>query len=139
MFIMEQKRHSLLHLLNDRRQTIAYQAFRFSITGITAVIIHYSLYLVLCKWMTTLHAYIIGYVVSFVCNFLLTCVFTFHKCANLYRGIGFCFAHIINFCLQIGLFKLFLYIGMQPAIAPLPVLGITVPINFLLVRYVFKK
>lgn len=124
---------------NERCGIIVCQALRFAVTGVMAAAIHYGVYMILRQWTTDTIAYAIGYSVSFVCNFLLTCVFTFHKRANKHRGVGFCIAHTINFCLQIGLFKLFLWFGVQTDIAPLPVFCIAVPVNFLLVRYVFKK
>ena len=124
---------------SDRIRILMCQALRFAVTGVMAVAIHYGVYMILRQWMTDTIAYAIGYGVSFVCNFLLTCVFTFHKRANMHRGIGFCIAHVINFCLQIGLFKMFLWLGVASDIAPLIVFCIAVPMNFLLVRYVFKK
>ena len=124
---------------NDWWRTIMHQALKFAITGVMAMVIHYGVYLILHRWMADMIAYTIGYGMSFVCNFLLTCVFTFRKRANIHRGIGFCLVHAINFCLQIGLLRFFLWIGIQADIAPLPVFCIAVPINFLLVRFVFKK
>lgn len=137
---MVQKKPLLANSFHGERwKIVVCQALRFSITGVMALAIHYGVYMILRQWTTTTIAYAIGYGVSFVCNFLLTCVFTFHKRANMYRGIGFCVAHGINFCLQIGLFKLFLWLGVEADIAPMPVFCIAVPVNFLLVRYVFKK
>ena len=116
-----------------------YQALRFAITGVLATVIHYIIYLILNKVMVDTLAYTIAYGISFICNFLLTCMFMFHKRANIYRGVGFCFAHTINFCLQIGLLKLFIWVGIQVDIAPIPVFCIAIPINFMLIRHVFKK
>lgn len=124
---------------SERIRILMCQALRFAVTGVMAVVIHYGVYMVLRQWTTDTIAYAIGYGVSFVCNFLLTCVFTFHKRANMHRGIGFILAHTINFCLQIGLLKCFLWLGVSANAAPLPVFTIAVPINFLLIRYVFNK
>ena len=137
--IIEELQLLVISSRHERLRIIMCQALRFGVAGVMAVAIHYGVYIVLRQWTTDTIAYAVGYGVSFVCNFLLTCVFTFHKRANIYRGIGFCIAHGINFCLQIGLFKLFLWLGVEADIAPMPVFCIAVPVNFLLVRYVFKK
>lgn len=121
----------------NKYSAIIYQSFRFIVTGVIAVTVHYGIYLILHIRMADTIAYTIGYFVSFVCNFMLTCVFTFHRRATIHRSIGFCIAHIINFCLQICLLKLYLWLGVKPELAPLSVFCITVPANFLLVRYVF--
>lgn len=113
------------------------QLLRFMVTGAVAVAIHYGTYLILRKWTTDSIAYIIGYGVSFACNYLLTCMFTFKKSSTAYRGVGFCMAHTVNFCLQIGLLKFYLRLNVDPRLAPLFIFCITVPINFLLVRYAF--
>lgn len=124
---------------NKKWRIIMCQALRFAVTGVMATLIHYGVYLILHRWMADMTAYAIGYGVSFMCNFLLTCVFTFHKRANIHNGIGFCLAHAINFCLQIGLLRFFLWLGVQADIAPLPVFSIAVPINFMMIRFIFKK
>ena len=69
------------------------QAVRFVIVGIAATAIHYGVYLLLRKWMGENIAFTIGYVISFIFNYLLTSLFTFKKKANLKNGIGFSFIY----------------------------------------------
>lgn len=47
-------------------------------------------------------------------------------------------AHIVNYLLHMALLNLFLFIGIAKAWAPVPIFAIAIPINFLLVRLVFK-
>ncbi len=112
---------------------------RFAVVGVIATATHYSMYLLLLHLFSEAIAYTIGYTISFVCNFILTCLFTFRKKANIKRGVGFGLAHLVNYCLQVSLLKAFLWIGMSNIVAPIPVYCIAVPINFILVRYVFYK
>ena len=115
------------------------QAVRFVIVGIAATAIPYGVYLLLRKWMGENIAFTIGYVISFIFNYLLTSLFTFKKKANLKNGIGFSFAHLINYSLQIGLLNLFLWLGINAKICPIPVYCIAVPLNFVMVKFVFTK
>jgi putative flippase GtrA len=115
------------------------QAIRFCIVGIMAVAIHYAIYLLLKQWMVHVVAFAIGYFISFIANFFMTAKFTFKKDATTKKGVGFLGAHIINFILQTSLLQLFLWLGVNENFAPIPVYCIAVPVNFMLVRFVFRK
>lgn len=120
------------------RKTIG-EILRFCIVGVVATVIHYVVYLLLKQWMLQVVAFAIGYIVSFIANFFMTARFTFRKEATARKGAGFLVAHIINFILQTSLLQLFLWLGVNENYAPIPVYCIAVPINFLLVRHVFRK
>ena len=115
------------------------QAIRFCIVGVMAVAIHYAIYLLLKQWMVHVVAFAIGYFISFIANFFMTAKFTFKKDATTKKGVGFLGAHIVNFILQTSLLQLFLWLGVNENFAPIPVYCIAVPVNFMLVRFVFRK
>ncbi len=112
---------------------------RFGIVGCIATALHYIIYYILKIWLNLNIAYIIGYVTSFIGNYFLSSYFTFNKKANLKSGIGFSGAHLFNLLFQVLLLNIFTYIGINENIAPIPVYAIAVPVNFLLVRFVFKR
>lgn len=111
---------------------------RFVVVGIIATAIHYIIYWILSFYIHYNVAYTIGYGLSFICNFFLTAYFTFQQKATVKKGIGFGFSHLCNYLIQISLLNLFMYIGIDKGFAPLFVFAIAVPINFLLLRFVFK-
>lgn len=115
------------------------EALRFALVGVIATAIHYSIYWGLKQWIDFNIAYTVGYIISFVCNFVLTSVFTFKKKANIRRGIGFGGAHLFNYLFQMALLNVFIRLGIDQSFAPIPVYAIAIPINFLLVRFVFKN
>ena len=115
------------------------QAIRFCIVGVMAVAIHYAIYLLLKQWMMKVVAFAIGYFISFIANFFMTAKFTFKKDATTKKGVGFLGAHIVNFILQTSLLQMFLWLGVNENFAPIPVYCIAVPVNFMLVRFVFRK
>ena len=121
-----------------KRETLL-EASRFIIVGVIATALHYAIYWILMRWMNVNIAYTIGYALSFICNFFLTSYFTFKSSATVKRGLGFGSAHLVNYLLQILLLNLFVWFGIKAEYAPIPVYLIVIPINFLLVRFVFKK
>ena len=84
-------------------------------------------------------AYSIGYIVSFIGNFLASNYFTFKTKPTAKKGLGFAVSHFINYLLHITLLNVFILIGVSRMWAPVPVFIIVIPVNFLLVRTALKK
>lgn len=114
------------------------EVLRFCIVGVIATAIHYGVYWLLQRYINVNVAYTIGYVVSFVVNYLLSARYTFRQRTSARNGAGFVAAHACNYCIQIILLNMFLWLGLSRAVAPIGVYAIAVPINFLMVRFVFK-
>lgn len=112
---------------------------RFVLVGILATALHYGLYFLFQQFINVNIAYTIGYACSFIVNFYLTACFTFERKPSWGKALGFGGAHLFNYLLHIGLLNLFLWIGISKPLAPVPVFAIAIPINFLLVRYVFTR
>jgi putative flippase GtrA len=113
---------------------------RFAIVGVIATAVHYGLYYMLIRTPVPVNvAYTVGYLISFILNFYLTAFFTFRRAPSWRKGIGFGGAHLVNYLLHLLLLNLFLRLGVDKELAPLPVYAIAIPLNFLLVRFVFKK
>jgi len=106
--------------------------------GTFATVLHYGIYWILQHWINMNVAYTIGYALSFLCNFYLTSHFTFKSEATVKKGLGFGGAHLTNYLNHMILLNLFVYLGIPKQYAPIPVYCIAIPVNFLLVRYVFK-
>lgn len=111
---------------------------RFGIVGAIATALHYGIYYLLQPYINVNIAYTTGYIISFIVNFYLTSYFTFDTSPSWKKLIGMGGAHAINYLLHIALLNLFLFIGISKVWAPLPVFAIAIPVNFLLVRFVFK-
>lgn len=120
------------------RRLLKVEFVRFAIVGVVATAIHYGLYYLLLGSLNVNIAYSIGYIVSLICNFILSASFTFKSQANVKKGFGFVCSHLINYLLHIAFLNFFLFIGIPDKVAPIPVFCCVFPINFLLVRTVFK-
>lgn len=137
------------HLGDKRRQQLG-EVVRFGIVGVTATLLQYFIYWLLLRlaihWdveagthtLSTV-AMTIGYVVSFIYNFIASTRFTFRVKANARRGAGFLFSHVVNYSLQMLMLNLFLLLGISKQWAPIPMFCVCVPINFLLVRFFLKR
>ena len=118
---------------------------RWGCVGVVATAVHYGVYYLLKEFVTPqtdfwLNVdYTFGYVISFFGNFFLSAYFTFHEKPSLKKGFGFGIAHAINYGLHILFLNLFLWFCLSSTIDPIFVFIIVVPINFLMVRFVFKK
>lgn len=112
---------------------------RFVLVGILATALHYGVYFLL-QWVINVNiAYTLGYAFSFIVNFYLTAYFTFGKKPSWGKAFGFGGAHLVNYLLHIGLLNFFLWVGLSKPFAPIPVFAIAIPVNFVLVRFVFKR
>ena len=100
---------------------------RFVMVGIFATALHYGLYFVLQRVINVNIAYTLGYALSFIANFYLTAYFTFGR------------KPLCSYLLHMGLLNLSLWMGIPKPLAPIPVFAIAIPVNFLLVRFVFKR
>lgn len=137
------------HLGDKRRQQLG-EVVRFGIVGVTATLLQYFIYWLLLRlaihWdveasthtLSTV-AMTIGYVVSFIYNFIASTRFTFRVKANARRGAGFLFSHVVNYSLQMLTLNLFLLLGIGKQWTPIPMFCVCVPINFLLVRFFLKR
>ena len=110
------------------------EAVRFGMVGVVATAIHYGLYYLLLSFVSPGVAFTIGYAVSFVCNYVLSSRYTFRVSMSVQRFSSFALSHLVNYFIGLTLLNLFLWLGLTPAIAPMPTFVISVPINFLLVR-----
>lgn len=117
------------------------EIIRFGMVGTLATALHYGIYFLLWRYagFNENIAYTVGYALSFVANFYLSAYFTFRSRPSWKRAGGFGGAHLVNYLLHICLLNLFLWLGIPEEWAPLPVFSIAIPVNFLLVRLVFKS
>lgn len=125
---------TVFHLLKKLPEFV-----RFILVGTIATALHYGLYLLLQTVINVNIAYSMGYFMSFIANFYLTAYFTFGSAPSWKKAIGFGGAHLVNYVLHILLLNTFLWMGISKPLAPIPVFAIAIPVNFLLVRFVFKN
>lgn len=114
------------------------EIIRFGIVGVIATGIQYGIYVVFVNavGVKAVPSTLISYAISFIANFFLSSYFTFHSRPNAAKGIGFTLSHLVNMGLQTGMVAIFQQI-VGKTLALLPAFGICIPVNYLLVRFVF--
>lgn len=140
----------IINRLGDKRRQQLGEVMRFGIVGVTATLLQYLIYRLLLRLAFRLDveadthtictmAMTISYVVSFIYNFIASTRFTFRVKANVRRGAGFLFSHVVNYSMQMLTLNLFLLLGVSEQWAPIPMFCVCVPINFLLVRFFLRR
>ena len=114
------------------------EIIRFGMVGAFATGLQYGIYVVFVDavGVKAVPSTLISYAISFIANFFLSSYFTFHTRPDARKGIGFTLSHLVNMGLQTGMVAIFQQI-VGKTLALLPALGICIPLNYLLVRYVF--
>jgi putative flippase GtrA len=110
---------------------------RFGITGSLSTLLHYGAYLLALLWVNPTVAYTAGYGVGLCFNYVMTTFFTFREHPTKKNAAGFVASHMVNYLLEIGVLNAFLYFGMEERLAGIVTLVVVVPVNFLLLRFVF--
>ena len=117
---------------------VIWEFVRFGLVGRFCTALHYGIYFLLQLAIEVNVAYTVGYLLSFIANFYLTSYFTFGTAPSWRKLFGMAGAHGVNYLLHMVLLNLFIWIGVRQEFAPLPVFAIAIPVNFILVRFVFK-
>lgn len=115
----------------------AREAARFVMAGGLNTALTYGAYLVLLRWFTPMAAYVSTYAAGVVLSYLLNARFVF-RVAPSWRGFArFPVVHLVQAAVSFVAFHLLVKVLAFPAaLAPLPVIALTVPITFLLARRV---
>lgn len=136
------EKYSLMILNNKKvikNNTFYKEVIRFGIVGTISTGITYGVYYLLLRWINPSIAFTIAYLLAFIVNFILTTSFTFSVSITTKRGVSFAISNVINYSLSVGLLNFFIWIGLPESIAPIPMFAVTIPLNFVIVRFLIKK
>ncbi len=122
-------------ILSERCKEI----IRFGITGTTATVVLYGVYLALVRILSPAAAYTCAYLCAFIVNYLLTTSFTFRVKKSVGNGIGFIISNVINYAVSLALLKLFLSVGCPQSLAPIPTILLATISNYIITRIVMKR
>lgn len=122
---------------HPRVQKESGRIIRFGLVGAICEAIHYGTYLLLLMVTNANISYTGGYIAGLIWNYVLTTYFTFQKSPSKGNALGFIGSHFINYLMEIGLLNLVLWLDFSEWVAPLLVITIAVPINFLLLHFVY--
>lgn len=118
-----------------------YEIIKFVIVGGINTLDYYLVYLILLKLLHIHYmvSHIIGFIVSFIISYYLNCYFVYRVKPILKKFLSFPLTQVVN----MGMQSLFLYIFVRwfnfpSEIAPFVGLIVTIPITFILSKWILK-
>lgn len=117
------------------------QFIRFCIVGAFATLLDAALFYMFRQWMSYQASMVLSYTICLFLNMVLTLRWTFRRKFSLRNVMGVMWAHLFNlFVVRYKLMELFVVtLKMSDRLAYLPTLGISVVVNFLIIRAIVHK
>lgn len=113
---------------------------RFLFVGLTNTVTTYLLYLLLISYISYNIAYSISYVTGILLSYYLNAKFVFHKQMSIKTFMQFPLVYVVQYVINIVFMNLFIeYWQMDTALAPLLVIVLSIPITFVLSKFIFKS
>ncbi|HDG5480331.1 TPA: flippase GtxA [Staphylococcus aureus] len=117
------------------------EILKFIIVGGINTLNYYVVYLLLLKLLHIeyMNSHITGFLVAFVISYYLNCYFVYRVKPTWRKFISFPITQIVNVSLQTVLLYVFVsWLNLPAEIAPFAGLVITIPITFVLSKWILK-
>ncbi|HAR7488189.1 TPA: GtrA family protein [Staphylococcus aureus] len=117
------------------------EILKFIIVGGINTLNYYVVYLLLLKLLHIEYmiSHITGFIVAFVISYYLSCYFVYRVKPTWRKFISFPITQIVNISLQTVLLYVFVsWLNLPAEIAPFAGLIITIPITFILSKWILK-
>ena len=118
-----------------------YEVIKFVIVGCMNTLNYYIVYLCLLKLLEVnyLVSHISGFIISFVISYYLNCYFVYKVTPTWRKFLKFPLTQVVNMGMQTLLLYIFVqWFGISSVIAPFAGLIITIPITFVLSKYILR-
>ncbi|OEK65797.1 polysaccharide biosynthesis protein [Staphylococcus equorum] len=118
-----------------------YEIIKFIIVGGMNTLNYYIVYLILLKLidLNYLVSHVSGFMVSFIISYYLNCHFVYKVKPTWRKFIQFPLTQVVNMGMQTLLLYIFVqWLHISSVIAPFAGLIITIPITFVLSKYILK-
>ncbi|CAD7360021.1 MULTISPECIES: GtrA family protein [Staphylococcus] len=117
------------------------EIFRFILVGGINTMNYYVVYLILLNLLHIhyLISHIVGFIVAFVISYYLNCYFVYKVKPTLKKFLAFPLTQVVNMGTQTLLIFIFVqYLNFNESIAPFIGLIVTIPITYVLSKYILK-
>ena len=141
-----------MKLLTSRLNEHARSAVRFVIVGGIGTGIQYALYYAFLLLFRHLYgeedsafwanvAFILGFGLEVIGNYILTCYYTFERKPSWKNAGGFAAGRLSNFAVQIGLLNILIlpWIGMDERWAGIVAIAVAGVVNYFVLKFLYKK
>ena len=113
------------------------QSFRFLVSGAICTLLSYGAYIALCVVFKYQLAYFISYLIGIIFSYINHASFVFKTNMSLMSFIRFPLVYIVQYVCGAVLLQLLVMAGASITFAPLFVIALTLPLTFILSRFVF--
>ncbi|NEN84300.1 GtrA family protein [Paenibacillus elgii] len=111
---------------------------KFLIVGITNTLITYLAYLFLLLFFKYQIAYSISYILGIAFSYILNTIIVFKSSISVKKILFYPIVYIIQYLINVALLSYFVnYVNEK--IAPILIIVITIPITFLLSKFILKR
>lgn len=115
-------------------------AIRFLVSGGVNTVTTYAIYLLLGQFLRYQVAYTVTYVIGIALGYLLNAFWVFKSAPTVKSAVAYPVVYMGQYALGIGLLSVFVDVfDVDKRIAPVLVIAITLPLMFVLSKFVFKK
>ncbi|MCE5090198.1 GtrA family protein [Staphylococcus devriesei] len=118
-----------------------YEIIKFVIVGGINTLDYYITYLILLKLLNVNYmiSHIIGFIVSFIISYYLNCYFVYKVKPTLKKFLSFPITQVVNMGTQTLLLYIFVrWFNFPSEIAPFVGLIVTIPITFILSKWILR-
>ncbi|PTE73762.1 GtrA family protein [Staphylococcus devriesei] len=118
-----------------------YEIIKFVIVGGINTLDYYITYLILLKLLNVNYmiSHIIGFIVSFIISYYLNCYFVYKVKPTLKKFLSFPITQVVNIGTQTLLLYIFVrWFNFPSEIAPFVGLIVTIPITFILSKWILR-
>ncbi|WP_269430635.1 MULTISPECIES: GtrA family protein [Paenibacillus] len=112
---------------------------KYLLSGGFNTLVTYLMYLLLLNIMNYNMAYSISYVAGILLSYYLNSVFVFQEKISLRKFIKYPVVYIVQYLINLVLLNILIeYAGLSTKIVPIITIVITIPITFLLTKFIIK-
>lgn len=126
------------HPIVSRRQLLG-EGFRFLVGGALNTGFTYLVYLLLVAFIRYELAYVCAYLIGIATSYLVNALLVFRQPLDRKAALKFPFVYVIQLVLGTLLLRVLVEHGIDEKVAPLIVIAATVPLTFLMTRYVIVR
>jgi putative flippase GtrA len=116
-----------------------HEIVRFFSAGLANTAASYLLYLLLLYVLPYAASYTLAYAAGIALSYILNSLFVFRRPVALKKALSFPAVYVVQYVLSVLLLRVAVDVfGVEPRLAPLPVVALTVPVTFLLSRVIIR-
>lgn len=119
---------------------LSYPFNRFILVGATTTLVTYLIYIIFLFFFNYLLAYTVSFILGILLSYYLNSSIVFHSKMAIFKALLFSIIYVLQFLLGITfLYIIVKHLDFDKRIAPIVIVFITIPINYILNKRILKS